>query len=1135
MAIVHYLVRRAARHWHLFLTVSLGVILATALLASAPLLVDTVTEFALRHKLQSSEVLDANLRLRRHAPSEEEVVRTVDAQVRAMVDRHLGDKVNQIVLAMGSYWMIPWIGGEPLVKERVNLRLYEGIEERVELVAGTWSSETELKRGVFPAVIGDGMAEAYDLQVDELLPLSYESNRQEPTRWLRVTGIARPRDPTDLYWFGAYSPLRAQSDKRWDAQYGAIVPTGSYFALCNALVPQAQSEVSWHVLLDPRKIGVADIPATRAQVAALRTELYNLEKRVLTETEVDEELHRFEIQAEAVRAPLYILTAEIVLLALYYVTMVAALAVRQSEREFVTLRSRGASGWQIFRIQAAEALAVGLVALLSGPGLALLMVRAIISYGPLSGVGLPDWGLSPTQGAWLAAGIGAMSCMVGLLVPVGPTLRRSIVTFQQAIVRPARPPWWQRFYLDVAVLVIGLVLLWRLHLYGGLTTGDPSNPRIDWLLLLSPLALLLGAATILLRILPLVLSLFARLAARGRGLSTILALWQVSRNPARVVLLVLLLTLAMALGILSTGVSATLDVSELERAQYAAGGDVRLLSDFSLSPDRIPADPTILASSGVLRARGTIDLKSYRSFPRFELLGVDPTTLELVGTFRSDFAEQPLEELLDRITLPSEDWLLASSLPGRPTSVGLWVGTLPDASQQGLLPSGLQGRSNLDRIAITVKLRTAQGELFVVKLEPPAPVVCEHACCSGCCRAHGSPATSVDSCNWRFFSGAVPEFPPSSYPLGLHSLWVQNRARADRGPVPMVMSLFIDDVTTIDAETGRVTVADSFEDPTRIWTLSGANASSYSRSSYTRGTARSGNASQSMWLNFIAPYATLGIRVAQGVRAPVLPALASPAFLAAGNLEVGDSAGVWISSLPAVTVEIVGTLDYFPTMYENQPRPGETLEAGFLVIPHDILLADLNANTLRPINANEVWLRTDGPLALNEMATRIPGLSSFLEVGAVRRAIRADPMALGLRAVTFFGYVLTSVLSIVGFATHFYMSARQRETSYGILRTMGLSPPQLYGSLVLEQLLLIAAGLGLGTALGTLLNKLILPGLPITLGDRPPIPPFYPYEDWTAVGSLYLILGGAFLLSIALATVLLWRARIHRVLRIGEE
>jgi ABC-type antimicrobial peptide transport system permease subunit len=107
--------------------------------------------------------------------------------------------------------------------------------------------------------------------------------------------------------------------------------------------------------------------------------------------------------------------------------------------------------------------------------------------------------------------------------------------------------------------------------------------------------------------------------------------------------------------------------------------------------------------------------------------------------------------------------------------------------------------------------------------------------------------------------------------------------------------------------------------------------------------------------------------------------------------------------------------------------------------------------------------------------------------------------------------------------------------TYGVLRTMGLSPWQLYASLIVEQVVLIVSGLALGTLLGVILNSLVLPGLPLTLGKLPPVPPFRPYGDWGAVLRIYAVLGGALLICLSVATVLLWRARIHCVLRIGEE
>jgi hypothetical protein len=87
----------------------------------------------------------------------------------------------------------------------------------------------------------------------------------------------------------------------------------------------------------------------------------------------------------------------------------------------------------------------------------------------------------------------------------------------------------------------------------------------------------------------------------------------------------------------------------------------------------------------------------------------------------------------------------------------------------------------------------------------------------------------------------------------------------------------------------------------------------------------------------------------------------------------------------------------------------------------------------------------------------------------------------------------------------------------------------------LEQAVLVLAGLGLGTGLGVLLNQITLPRLPVSLGGGPPIPPFIPRADWLAVGWLYLALASAFLVMLGVVTAMLWRARIHRVLRIGQE
>jgi hypothetical protein len=597
------------------------------------------------------------------------------------------------------------------------------------------------------------------------------------------------------------------------------------------------------------------------------------------------------------------------------------------------------------------------------------------------------------------------------------------------------------------------------------------------------------------------------------------------------VLLVLLLTLAMSLGMLSTGLNATLDVSERERAQYAVGGDVRFISNYSADLTSLADEPGVHLATNIARDVGTVDLGSFRLFPHFEVLGVDPRLLAREGTFRDDFSSIPMERLLPQIVSDEAPADTLLPFPGRPSRLGVWMWSPNDqdrADPRHAVGSYV-GDSDLDRIELTGKLRTARGEYFTVELEPPKPEACPFDCCSQCCPDESATGQGYsDPCGWRFFSGPLPDLDSGSYPLLLYSIWIQNRAINRRyGDFALAdMEIIMDDVTVFSATAGGGQIVEGFEDPAVVWNLGLPN----SQASRDTLTVHSGQASQRLFLDFRRPQEWVALGLAPVNPDSALPVLVSPAFLDVANLTAGDTASVWLHSA-YFPVRVVGVANYFPTMYEDPA----SLEAGFVVISRDPLLVRLNDSNLEPVNANEAWLFTDGQVSTTSVTPMVHAVDEIWEVEAVRTAIKADPLALGLRSVTFYGYVLTSLLSITGFVTYFYMSARRREMTYGVLRTMGLSPGQLYASLLVEQVVLIVSGLALGTLLGAILNSLVLPRLPITLGKLPPVPPFRPYDDWAAVGNIYLVLGGALLVCLSIATVLLWRTRLHRVLRIGEE
>jgi len=278
------------------------------------------------------------------------------------------------------------------------------------------------------------------------------------------------------------------------------------------------------------------------------------------------------------------------------------------------------------------------------------------------------------------------------------------------------------------------------------------------------------------------------------------------------------------------------------------------------------------------------------------------------------------------------------------------------------------------------------------------------------------------------------------------------------------------------------------------------------------------------------------------------PALISPAVQAFGQLQVGDRFGAWVQSEPCEFV-VTGIVRYWPTLADRShpadTSPSNGRDAGFLVTARDPLLLHLNSADKAPILYNELVLALPG---LGSGSDRTSGLdvaldSAFqgldgVEVAAasdVRRRIQADSMALGLRSATVLSFLVALVLGLVGFGTHFYLVTLQRQGSLVVLRALGVSARQMYGSLVLEQALLVLSGLAWGTLLGLLLLYLIVPGLPLQLGGAPPVPPFVAQIDWVTLARLYVVLGTAFVVAMGVATGMLWRARLHRVLRMEQE
>ena len=305
--------------------------------------------------------------------------------------------------------------------------------------------------------------------------------------------------------------------------------------------------------------------------------------------------------------------------------------------------------------------------------------------------------------------------------------------------------------------------------------------------------------------------------------------------------------------------------------------------------------------------------------------------------------------------------LLTQTLPGKPSSFGLWLWI-----HESDLP-------NLNSIDFDAKFSTAQDVQFNIHLNIPV-------------------FDPNPQGNWHYLVGTIPPLAENDFPIALHSLWTRSRAPFFSPEEP----LGVDDLTIVDADSGAATIINSFEENgDQLFSSVAAMESEITGSK----EVQSGNAR----LDLVFPNGAMrsgrwhGLNYEGSIPTTPIPALVSREFQTLTDVAAGDQIGTRVDAV-LVTLEIVGVVDFFPTLYHEQ-------DAGFIITLAEPILARINLTSPESTLLNELFIDTNGPeltaAYLNEQAPGLlGGRSEVLEAEAIRKNIKADPLALGLRSVT---------------------------------------------------------------------------------------------------------------------------------------
>lgn len=1094
--------RRSLSTWRLLAVLGLGIIIAAALLAASPIYARTMADLGLTFTIrdQLSESPGNRVSVPAVPLGSETGLRLRDA-----IERRIEERIGWFsggesrVLVGPRFFIAQQEEAPPPQAPLGQLQSLTGYESHVAVLEGSLPRPAAPGEPIQVAISRDS-ARAARLAVGQQVALvedidtcAREIPREDrpppppctPTAGMTftlpavITAIIEPTDPADPFWVlptdQFFAPARLLPEN--GPLLPLFVPESTLLEGLAVLLPDYTAAVAWHTFARPEALNRTTFKRARADLLAL---YYDLEPLgAASFSPLGNVLSEYGRARQYQQAPLGILLFQLTAVAVFYVILVSLVIVERQAEEVALLRSRGATVAHVVAIYLAEGLLLGIPAvtiapLLAAAGTALLGLTP--TFQPVNNGDLLPVTIPPE--AYLYAAAGVAISVVALLIPAAWAARSSAVVRRRELARPGTP-FFQRYYLDLALAAAAGLLLWELRERGNVFTPSPTGGvSSDPLLLASPALLVAAAAALLLRLYPLALRLAARLAGRDASPALAVGLWQVARSPGNSARLALLLALAIAVGTFAASYATTASATFEERAQFQSGAEVRAVTTGSadLGQDGPAADaalrsvPGVESASAVLRLTGSPAAASLTG-RTFQVLGLDPDAAPFQLWFRDDFAGRPLRDLLAGLGAPEP-------LRGRP---------LPSGASELQLDVRLSAAGT--QMTLWARIRDASGYHQLIEFGTLEP---------GDWRTLSAPVT-------RSYEGQLPE------PLTLVGLIITEPAnRFTTAPV----ELLLDNLTALTAD-GTATILDNFEASEPGWTPLPARPAlpdAYEVTAEGAPSGRVGRLSRSpgqgteLW----------GLAPAQPTIP--LPVVATESFLGATGLTVGATGVIAVSGTP-VPIRVIGAAAHFPTL-PTASGPGVVFNRAHLASWLGL------AGSSIPRGFNEAWL------------TLAPGA----DPGAVEAALRADPFSFGVvtsrerelsllqrnplisaggAGILYLAFGAILILVSAALLVSLWLVVQRRRVEFAVLRSLGFSRGQVVRLLAFEYGLVAVVGIAAGALIGRAVASRMLSFLDVDEAGRRAEPPFILQTDWLIVLAGSAAVAAVFLLAFAFASRLL--------------
>lgn len=557
--IIGFSLERIRQHFMLVFWVLLGITIAVTLSLSLPLYVDSVYSGILESRLDNPPYAyryrylgawNGNVGL--------DDATAATAAIEAQFADTIGLPVQQSVRFMsGGTWSARMTDSNvPL--GTYGLSTLSGSDERFTIVEGEYPAEAD-EEGRIPLLLPETMLFGNGIQVGDILTIQRQGGQAVEAY---VAALWRPLNETDPLWI--FPPRFFEQEM--------LIPEETLIDLISE-IDDPIDELAWFLVFDGSEVRTSEIDALlSASTSGQRSVDRALPGIRLTDSP-DDGLQAFNAEVDALTQQLFIIVLPVGGLVLYFISLVAGLLVTRQQAEDVKLRSRGMSQTSVMTIH------ILMWGFIVGTALALslflspLLVQLIgqtASFLDFTGVSSVNEVVITQEALTIAIGAGLIAASSGLFLAWRITQQN--INSLKRVSRVSSKAWWQRTYLDFIVIALSAYALYTLFTQDGIDAAE--SPFANPLTFVAPTLFALGLTLLFLRILPIILTILARIIGVTSNIPLLMALRELTRNIGRYRGTLIMTAFTLSLVGFTASMASTLDRSLLDVVRYQVGAEL---------------------------------------------------------------------------------------------------------------------------------------------------------------------------------------------------------------------------------------------------------------------------------------------------------------------------------------------------------------------------------------------------------------------------------------------------------------------------------------------------------------------------------------------------------------------------------